>query len=317
MDESAFNGTSLLGQYGVDAVSANPGGYSNGGAVMDALEAGSVDIAWLGSPPAIQKHLNAGTDVKIIAVANNEGSSIVAKEGINTIADLDQKVVATPGPSSIQHLLFMDVVESAGMTTVQKGASTTPNTVYWVQIPPVDQKAALEKPVKSGGVDAAVGWEPYGSDSILDGTAHILEWSGDVWPNHPCCVIAVRTAFAEANPEVVAKVLRAHIDANEWIADAKTDTSSENYTKLVGMAGAFANRDDDVIKSAINHTQFTYEIDDSFKTGLSNFTQSYIDLKIVAQGKVSERGYSSIDDFVNKFVDPTYLEQAVNVTKSQ
>ncbi|NLI74656.1 MAG: ABC transporter substrate-binding protein [Euryarchaeota archaeon] len=313
MDKSLFGDESLLEKYEVDAVSANPGGYANGGAVMDAIAAGSVDIAWLGAPPVIQKHLNAGTDVKIIAVANSEGSSIVVKDGIDSVEDLRGKTVATPGPASIQHLLFMEVIENAGMKTVQKGAETGPNIVYWKQLPPVNQKAALEK----GDVDAAVGWEPYGSAAITDGTAKILEWSGEVWPDHPCCVVAVRTSYAEANPDIVAKVIKAHIDATEWIEETVEDKNSENYTKLVDMSKTFSGiNDEKVIDSALSKIKYKYQIDEAFRTSLDGFTESYIDLDVIKSNRISERGYSSVKDFVDKIIDTSYLERAEEMVEN-
>jgi NitT/TauT family transport system substrate-binding protein len=64
--------------------------------------------------------------------------------------------------------------------------------IYWTQIAPVSQKANII----SGTVDAAVGWEPYCSDAIDDGTASVVVWSDEVWPDHPCCVLAVRYSDA-------------------------------------------------------------------------------------------------------------------------
>jgi NitT/TauT family transport system substrate-binding protein len=194
-------------------------------------------------------------------------------------------------------------------------ADLTPNTVQWVQIAPKDQESALV----NNQADAAVGWEPYGSEAILNGAAHVVEWSGDVWPDHPCCVIAVKTSFAEAHPDLVAKVLKAHMDANAWIANATADTSSQNYTELVNMASSFAfgnNADStsaQIVESALDHTKFTYVMDDAFKSGLKNFTEAYIGLNLISADKISQRGYSSVDDFVNHIVEPKYLQNATSV----
>lgn len=308
MDESAFGDESLLEQYGVDAVAANPAGYNAGGDVMSAFAAGAVDIAWLGAPPTILNAINSNANVKIIAAANNEGSSIITTdESITGFAQLGGKTVATPGPSSIQHLLFLSEAERVGLKVAMATTGTPdPNTVYWTTIAPVNQKAALEK----GDVVAAVGWEPYGSDSILDGTAQVIEWSSQVWPNHPCCVIVVSKNFADKHPDKVAKILKANIVANQWIGDSLNDTESENYTKLVEMSSKFSNRNADVVKSALEHTEYTYTISDAFKSGLNNFTQEYLDLGVITQDKWKGSGYSSVDAFVNDLVDASFLEEA-------
>lgn len=102
------SGKSVFEDYGLEVVDAIGAPFANGGAVMDAFAAGYVDIGYLGSPPAITKHLNAEIDVSIVAQANSEGSAIVVKagSGIDSLEGLVGKIVATPGESSIQFLLL-------------------------------------------------------------------------------------------------------------------------------------------------------------------------------------------------------------------
>lgn len=310
MNSSAFGGTSLLEKYDVNAVAANPGGYAAGGEIMNQFAAGTIDIAWLGAPPVILNVANSNTSIKVVATANSEGSALIAKAGINSIADLDQKTVATPGPSSIQHLLFLSICEANGFNVTMSGAGTAENTVYWTTIAPVNQKAALQ----SGQVDAAIGWEPYCSDSLLDGTAQIVNWSSEIWPDHPCCVIAVSNSFAQAHPDIVAKILKADMEANEWIADSLANAGSANYTALLDMAQTFSNRNQTVVLQALDHIKFTYELSDELKTWMVTFTNSYRDLGVITQAKWDERGFSSVESFVDFIVDDQYLAMAANVT---
>jgi ABC-type nitrate/sulfonate/bicarbonate transport system substrate-binding protein len=53
----------------------------------------------------------ANTDIKLVALANGEGSAILGNEEIVTFEDFDGKVIATPGPASIQHLLLLNYAE--------------------------------------------------------------------------------------------------------------------------------------------------------------------------------------------------------------
>ncbi len=75
---------------------------------MDGFNLGDVDIGYLGAPPAIQKRANLDIPVRIIAQANTEGSGIVvhADSDLHTLEDLVGRTVATPGETSIQHLLL-------------------------------------------------------------------------------------------------------------------------------------------------------------------------------------------------------------------
>jgi len=308
-NKTAFNNISLFEKYGVN-VSYPTGPLANGGAVMDALAAKLIDVGYLGAPPAILKRLNADNRVVIIAQVNNEGSSIIVKAGIETIHDLDQKTVATPGTSSIQHLLLLQYASASGMNVTQAGADLTPNTIYWTLIAPVNQKAALE----TGLIDGAVGWEPYGSDSTLDGTAHVLNWSDEIWPDHPCCVIVANRTFAETHQKTIARLLKAHVEANIWINSTLHNTGSSDYQKLLSMAEGFSLRNESVVVNSLGHIVYTYQITSQFRAGLKMFTQALIDQGLVAASKLSERGYSSLDDFAARFADTKYLNMTASVT---
>ena len=309
-DPTLTGSESLYQKYGINATTPNPAGYQNGPAVMDAFAAGAIDAAWLGAPPTLLKAINANTSVKIVAVANDEGLSIIAKDpAIQTVADLNQKVVATPGVGSIQHLLLLSVAQAAGLSVAPQGTGPTPNTIYYTVIPPVSQEAALT----NGKIDAAVGWEPYGSDSLLADIAHVIVWSGDVWPSHPCCVLVVSTAFASAHPDLVARLVKADIVANDWIASAEANKTSTNYTNLVNLAGTFSGRNASVVESALAHTEYTYKIDSAFKLALVNFTNDFISLNQTTMAMLNSRGYATVTDFVNALVDSQYISEAATV----
>lgn len=83
---------------------------------MNGFAAAAVDIGYLGAPPAILNHLNAGVGTTIVAQANSEGSGIVVKagSGIVNLDGLVNKTVATPGPSSIQFLLLKIALQREG-----------------------------------------------------------------------------------------------------------------------------------------------------------------------------------------------------------
>jgi NitT/TauT family transport system substrate-binding protein len=85
---------------------------------MTGFLAKSVDIGYLGAPPAILQHLINGAGTTIIAQANSEGSGLVVKtgSGITDLKDLVNKTVATPGESSIQFLLLKIALEREGLS---------------------------------------------------------------------------------------------------------------------------------------------------------------------------------------------------------
>jgi ABC-type nitrate/sulfonate/bicarbonate transport system substrate-binding protein len=107
-------GISLFEKYGVHVTSPNPAGYANGPAEMDAFAAGSINMGYLGAPPVLLKVINSGVNVKIVGLVNSEGSAIVASNSITNFSQLQGKIVGTPGPGSIQHLLFLYYANELG-----------------------------------------------------------------------------------------------------------------------------------------------------------------------------------------------------------
>lgn len=107
----------MFEMYGVNVVNATGAPFANGGAVMTQFAAGNVDVGYLGAPPALLQHLNAGVDITIISQANSEGSGLVVKagSGITSVKDLINRTVATPGESSIQFLLLKITLQKEGL----------------------------------------------------------------------------------------------------------------------------------------------------------------------------------------------------------
>lgn len=179
-----------------------------------------------------------------------------------------------------------------------------------VELKPINMQAKLE----SGDIAGYVAWEPYCSDSVVNGKGKTLYRSEDIWPNHPCCVVAVNKGFMNSKPELVKHFLKAHIEANIWMADALADNTSTNYTLLVDIAVDFTQRGEAVVKEALKHITFTYELNTAFYEGLETYTDKLIDFDIVDEDKISERGYADTEDFVNSYVNGSYLLNAESVT---
>jgi NitT/TauT family transport system substrate-binding protein len=194
--------------------------------------------------------------------------------------------------------------------------------VAWAMIPPTSEKTIKfttvapnmqADSIAQGSIAGGVSWEPYSSAAVMSGNAHVLYWSGDIWPDHPCCVVVASDSFAQANPEVVKAFLKANDLANAWIADAIAHPDSANYTLLLNMGAEFSNTNNAVVADSLNHTKFTDQMSASFVDGLKNFTNEFIQLGQTSNTALDERGYSSVDDFINKYVDQSYLSSIASV----
>ncbi|OPY34508.1 MAG: alkanesulfonate transporter substrate-binding subunit [Methanomassiliicoccales archaeon PtaU1.Bin124] len=187
-------------------------------------------------------------------------------------------------------------------------------TVYYSIVAPGLQKTAIS----NGTVSAGVSWEPYVSDSVVAGTGKILIWSGDVWENHPCCVIATRTAWAESgnNAELLARIIKADIVANQWLENALSDPTSPNYTKALEIGAAFSGRSTVVVENATEHIKFVSEITQQVKDYMAFYVDQFIDLNIVTSAKLQERGFSNSTNYINNIVDLSYYQAAQTIQPS-
>jgi NitT/TauT family transport system substrate-binding protein len=202
-------------------------------------------------------------------------------------------------------------VAAAAMLTKRDSS----DTVYYTTLSVTDMKGALAR----GDIDAFISWEPFCSDAVVSGEGEILVWSGDLMPNHPCCVVAASTAFmedVENADDLTARFVKAHMDATDWMMDALADPEGENYTLLMTLAREFTNKSEEVLTSAFEHMFYGYEMDNDFVSAIETFTDMYMDLNITTEEKLTERGYEDSADFAESYVNETYLEAAAAIQPS-
>jgi len=210
----------------------------------------------------------------------------------------------------ITAIVVVGVVSAAMLLSKRSGGGV----VLYVTLMPKDMKAALS----TGQVDAYIAWEPYVSDSVVGGVGNVLLWSGEIMPNHPCCVVVVRNDFLSGpnGLELAKRFLKAHIEATDWMIDALSDKTSANYTLLVNMAVQFTSRNSTVVEAAFEHIKYDYEMNANFRSALEQFTDMYIDINMTTNEKLTNLGYTSVGDFVSKYVNGSLLEAAASVAPS-
>jgi len=297
-NQTAGGGRSFFEEYGVNVTDAAAGGYAQGGAEMDAFAGGQVDIGYLGSPPAITKHLNAGVNTSIIAQVNEIGSGLVVAKDINRFSDLKGKTVAVPSRSSIQYFLLLKLAEREGVEI---------KDITVMEVTPLsNMKIKMEK----GEISGFVAWEPFVSEAVISDIGKLLASSNDIWPHHVCCVLVVSNSFLADYRDLVVKFLGAHIKATDWINNAKSKPNSTEYGLLIDIAVRFTGRSPEVVENALTLIEYRFEIDQTFTTSFKAFTEKLIQYNIVPLEKLSQRGYGDIDTFVSRYVNKTFLDEA-------
>ena len=202
----------------------------------------------------------------------------------------------------------------AGALAVTFMGNDKGGAVNYLRVAPANMKASLE----SGTIDAYIAWEPFVSEATVSGVGEVMMWSNEIMPNHPCCVVAVSNDFLGGTngQELTARFLRAHVDATEWMTDALDDPDGANYTLLITLASEFTLRDEATVTEALKHLEFKYAVDDKFTSALEEFVGLYIETNQTTMEDVESRGYSSVEDFVESYVDEEMLESALAVEPS-
>lgn len=187
-------------------------------------------------------------------------------------------------------------------------------SVYYLKMPPATMAASLS----GGSIDAYIAWEPFVSEAVKGNTGEVLLWSHDIMPEHPCCVVAVSQDFLDRpnGADVTKRFLKAHLEATQWMIDAMDDPQSQEYTLLKTLAMEFTARNESVVDEALKHLEYRYVADAALLSGLETFVNMYIDTNQTTLAAVQARGYDSVKDFVDTYVNETYLEDAASVQPS-
>ncbi len=197
--------------------------FRSGPEIMSAFSAGALDMAYVGEAPSVTAVANGTANVAILAQVNTEGSAIVVGKNspIKTISDLKGKQIAIPGYSTVQDLLLRKALGESGLD---------PKQAKIVVIKPPEMIGAL----RTNQIDAFISWEPYPAQAVCMGIGKKLVSSGEIWTNHPCCVLVIDRKFAQANGENVKRILQAHKKSVDFILD-KPGEAAQIAIKYTGM----------------------------------------------------------------------------------
>ena len=191
--------------------------------LVEALQAGAVDVVHLLMPLAIQLRYQAKVPVKVLAWNHVNGSAVTVRPDINDVADLAGTTVAVPGWYSIHNIVLQQLLRDAGLTAVINQEPSVPEaTVQLVVLPPADMPTALG----NGSVSGYIVAEPFCAVAELQGTGKILRFTGDVWREHACCVTVVREDLVTETPDLAQRVADAVVSAQHAIVQDRAGSAA-------------------------------------------------------------------------------------------
>ncbi|MCP3137045.1 ABC transporter substrate-binding protein [Pyxidicoccus xibeiensis] len=213
--EGAFGSQPGVGRLEVKQFNAGP-------AAMEALVAGSLDVSYVGSGPAINTFLKAGRELRIISGAVNGGAVLVVKSA-KSAAELKGKKLGTPQLGNTQDIALRYWLKKQGLVTNLQGTGD-------VQIVPLSNPDILGQYLR-GGIEGAWVPEPWGARMVAEGGGHILVDERDLWPERrfPTTVIVTTKKVLETQRPRIVALLRAHVRLTErWKEDPAGFTTAVN-----------------------------------------------------------------------------------------
>ncbi|MEE4542555.1 aliphatic sulfonate ABC transporter substrate-binding protein [Streptomyces sp. V4-01] len=187
--------------------------FNAGPAEIEALNAGSIDIGWIGPSPSINGYTKSqGSDLRIISGSASGGVKLVVNPAkIKTLADVKGKKIATPQLGNTQDVALLNWIKTQGWKVdAQSGRGD-------VSVVRTDNKITPDA-YKSGSIDGAWVPEPTASKLVAEGAKVLLDES-TLWPDKQFVItnVIVSQKFLSAHPDVVEAVLRGSVKTNAWI----------------------------------------------------------------------------------------------------
>lgn len=102
--------------------------YNAGPSAMEAIFAGSLDVTYVGSGPALNAHFKSeGEEIRAISGAATGGAALVIRpdEAIKTPADFRGKIIATPQLGNTQDISCRAWLKAQGFNITQVGGDVT------------------------------------------------------------------------------------------------------------------------------------------------------------------------------------------------
>lgn len=205
-----------LKPYGITKI--NEYQFPTGAPEMQAMLAGDLDVAYVGAAPAITA-LSQGLDAKIVEPVQINGSSLVLRpeNEYESPQDLKGLTIATFPPGTIQDTLLRNWLKENGLDpdkdVVIKGMA------------PGDAVTAIS----AKQVDAV--FLPHPSPTVIEneGNGRTIVQSGEMSPNHACCVLLVSGKLIREHPDIVEQIVKTHIKATEY-NQANEDEAAQVYS---------------------------------------------------------------------------------------
>ena len=234
-------------------VTLEPIVFNAGPSVIEALFAGEVDASYIGPNPTINGYVQSdGEALRVIAGATSGGALLVVRPdaGIEEPADFAGKKVATPQLGNTQDVALRAWLLDNDLASRENGGD--------VEVIPTSNADTLTL-FQQGEVDAAWVPEPWATRLVLEAGGEVFLDEAELWPDGRFVTtqLIVATDFLEEHPDVVKKLLDAHVATTQFIQENPEEARrlvNQNIEEVTGEA-----LPQEVIDAAWENLEFTFD----------------------------------------------------------
>jgi NitT/TauT family transport system substrate-binding protein len=227
--------------------------FNAGPSAIEALFANQIDVAYIGPNPAINGYVQSnGEALRIISGAASGGAVFVVRNdsGINSPQDLANKKFSSPQLGNTQDVALRKYLLDNGYNTKENGGN--------IEIIPAKTADIVSLMIKKD-IDGAWLPEPWGAKLIKEADAKVLVDERDLWPDGQFVTahIIARTDYIERNPDIIKKLLEAHIDMTTWINNNSEEALQIFNAELNKLMGQTIPEDE--FREGISRIELTYD----------------------------------------------------------
>ncbi|MCP4151702.1 MAG: ABC transporter substrate-binding protein [bacterium] len=186
-------------------------------ALVESFLTGKFDVVHLLLPIPIWMRYRNKLPVKIAAWDHLNGSALTvgAGKGIKSFADLGGKRIAVPYWYSMHNVILQMGLKKVGLKPVIRPQSyeLKSDEVNLFLLPPPEMPSALG----ARKIDGYIVAEPFNALGELRIKAQIMRFTGDIWKNHPCCVVVMKEKLMNSNPVLAQKIVNSIVRAQHWV----------------------------------------------------------------------------------------------------
>jgi len=261
--------------------------FNAGPAAIEALFTNQVDITYVGPNPAINGYMRThGEGLKVIAGAASGGALFVvrADSGIESPKDLAGKKFTSPQYGNTQDISLKSYITENGLKLSEYGGN-----VHVLSAKNPDTMILFLKKE----IDGAWVPEPWGTILVKNANGKIFLDERDLWPDREFAttVLVARSEFLDKHPDLVKKVLQAHVETTLWINEHPEQAEKVVNAQLKVLMGKELPAD--VIHEAFSRMQVTYR---PMKFSLFKFAEEAYELGMLGRDKPDLSGiyYTSL-----------------------